>query len=239
MHAAPPPSLSFSSSPPSPHDLHTEHPSYILNKPLWNPTPLAQDNSGKGWNHTTCCELRPILRLPRGSTTRDKLSACCGCLDNGVTYSLKHVLCLPFTFGTLSSIASDGEYSPLLCGAGICAGVTVGFGLLGQALLPCGVKVRRKTVEKYGMDESFGCSIVHVVCCPYASMIQTLMQVEEEENGTVEMFGVWREGRGTLDDDVGVWPGISGNGMEKGELWYDELDGGGRSPGEEEGTMYR
>ncbi|GMI35360.1 hypothetical protein TrRE_jg12490, partial [Triparma retinervis] len=171
--------------------------SYILSAgPLWDPngdhtTSTSNPRWSSGWNHTTCCEFRACLSLPSSSTLSARFSAFCGCLDNGVFYALKHAVCLPFTFGTLASVASDGDYSPAWCGCGICAGIVGGGGLLGHAVLPCGVKVRRKAAAKYGVKEGWGCSLANVCCCPFAAMVQTLMQVEEVE---AEMFKVLKTG---------------------------------------------
>ena len=165
--------------------------SYILSAgPLWDPngeqiTSTSNPRWSSGWNHTTCCEFRACLSLPSSASLPVRFSAFCGCLDNGVLYALKHALCLPFTFGTLASVASEGDYSPACCGCGVCLGIVGGGCLLGHAVLPCAVKIRRRAAAKYGVGEGWGWSLANVCCCPFAAMIQTLMQVEEVEGGRV------------------------------------------------------
>jgi Cys-rich protein (TIGR01571 family) len=132
------------------------------------------------WAHTSCCELH------RGDD-------CCGCIDNGACYIVKHACCLPCSFGTISEKISDGEYSRLCCGLGITAGFVIGAGLFGGPMLPCAVRVRRRAVEKYGIKENFCESLARICLCPGASLIQMLMEAEEEEHGDVGLCGCWKE----------------------------------------------
>ena len=152
----------------------------LSNNPAYAPPPLdslldsghhspfiVADN--KAFRHSSCCEFH---KVDYNEDSQTNFSLCCGCMDNGVGYLVKHCLCLPFTFGTMARIASEDEYSSLGCGAGLCAGVVVGVGVCGAPILPCAVKVRRSVVEKYGIKERFGESVVRVLCCPGASLVQ-------------------------------------------------------------------
>jgi hypothetical protein len=132
----------------------------------------------------------------------DNMTACCGCLDGGVGYLLKHCACLPFTFGKVANITSDGEFSSLGCGCGITAGFFVGAAACGAPVLPCAVAVRRKIVAKYNLEEGYCRSILQVLCCPGASLAQMLMQVEEEEEGHVGCCGVWKDDNDRRRDTI-------------------------------------
>jgi len=73
----------------------------------------------------------------------------------------------------------------------------VGAVAFGAPILPCAVNVRRKLVYKYGIDESCCCSMLHVLCCPGVSLLQMLMEVEDQERGRVSCGGGWQnEGAG-------------------------------------------
>ena len=45
--------------------------------------------------------------------------------------------------------------------------------------------------QKYGIDETCPCSVLHIICCPGVSMLQMLMEVEDRENGRVGLWGEW------------------------------------------------
>lgn len=112
----------------------------------------------KSWHHSTCCEVMEV----------NSSKGCCGCLDRGGFFVAKHFLCAPCSFGTVADLASSGEYGRCVCGFGLCLGTLVGFSVCGGAVLPCAVKVRRKAIEKYNIGESYGKSVVHMLCCPGA-----------------------------------------------------------------------
>ena len=84
------------------------------------------------------------------------MKVCCGCMDRGAGYVCQHALCFGCSFGTLSAVVSEGEWSKLCCGGGLMLGVGVGMGIFGGPVLPCAVKVRRKVVERYGISEVRG-----------------------------------------------------------------------------------
>ena len=52
-------------------------------------------------------------------------------------------------------------------------------------------------MEKYNIDEGFASSFLHILCCPGASLVQMLMEVEEREGGEVGCLGFWREKKTT------------------------------------------
>ena len=121
-------------------------------------------------------------------------------------------------------------------------GVGVGMGVFGGPVLPCAVKVRRKVVERYEIDEGYAGSVVHVCCCPGAALIQMLMQVEEEEGGRVGLCGFWKEGRysgegwrggdGEEVHSVYGWDEAGGAGSdESGYNLFEDSVGGGVVPG--------
>jgi hypothetical protein len=60
-------------------------------------------------------------------------------------------------------------------------------------MLPCAVNIRRKLVLKYHIKEGLGRSILQVMCCPLASLVQMIMEVEEREGGIVGSCGSWIE----------------------------------------------
>jgi len=137
---------------------------------------VDQNPTGE-WNHTSCLELHK--------------DSCCGCLDNGVCYIVKHMCCLPCSFGTMAEKVSDGETGRICCGCGITVGFLIGAFVFGGPMLPCAVRIRRCEVKKYGIRESFVESLARICCCPGASLIQMLMQAEEEEGGEVGLCGCW------------------------------------------------
>jgi Cys-rich protein (TIGR01571 family) len=61
----------------------------------------------------------------------------------------------------------------------------------GGPILPCAGIVRRKLVKKYHINETWCCSVLHVICCPGVSMLQMLMEVEDREMGRVGICGKW------------------------------------------------
>ena len=92
----------------------------------------------------------------------------------------------------MSNKVSNGKYSSCCCGLGITLGFVVGGGFFGGPVLPCAVRIRRLEVEKYGIDESCPMSVCRICFCSGASLVQMLMQAEEEERGKV-VCGCWTE----------------------------------------------
>lgn len=127
------------------------------------------------WQHTTCFEIW------HGGD-------CCGCCDRGPCFILQHALCLPCSFGRLSEKGADCSYGLCCCCMFMAAPVAIHFG---GPILPCAGIVRRKLVKKYHINETWCCSVLHVICCPGVSMLQMLMEVEDREMGRVGICGKW------------------------------------------------
>ena len=97
-------------------------------------------------------------------------------------------LCLPCSFGRLSEKGADCSYGLCCCCMFMAAPVAIHFG---GPILPCAGIVRRKLVKKYHINETWCCSVLHVICCPGVSMLQMLMEVEDREMGRVGICGKW------------------------------------------------
>ena len=141
------------------------------------------------WAHSTCCDLLYCVR-PNASCQASSLRrGCCGCLDKGPLYAITHFCCIPCTFGRIAQVGAGKDYR--FCCVGFAAGVGLGGAVLGHALLPCLISVRRSLVLKYGIQESYIMSCLHAVLCPYVSVLQMAMEVEEQEHGTLGAWGRW------------------------------------------------
>lgn len=131
----------------------------------------------KTWAHTTCCELHHC-----GSAR-----GCCGCCDQGCCFVVQHAMCLPCSFGATAEQGADSSCA--CCCIGLVAGTFVGMHFCGGPVLPCVVRTRRKLVLKYGLEESFCSSLLHVMCCPLASMLQMLQEVQDRERVEIGCCG--------------------------------------------------
>ena len=141
------------------------------------------------WAHSTCCDLLYCIR-PKASCQASSLRrGCCGCLDKGPLYAITHFCCIPCTFGRIAQVGAGKDYR--FCCVGFAAGVGLGGAVLGHAVLPCLIYVRRSLVLKYGIQESYIMSCLHAVLCPYVSALQMAMEVEEQEHGTLGAWGRW------------------------------------------------
>jgi len=141
------------------------------------------------WAHSTCCDLLYCVR-PNASCQASSLRrGCCGCLDKGPLYAITHFCCIPCTFGRIAQVGAGKDYR--FCCVGFAAGVGLGGAVLGHALLPCLISVRRSLVLKYGIQESYIMSCLHAVLCPYVSVLQMAMEVEEQEHGLLGAWGRW------------------------------------------------
>ena len=135
--------------------------------------------SAPGWQHSTCCDVLFCCK-PQG---------CCGCLDRGVCYVVTHSCCLPCTFGRLAQVGAGRDYH--CCCIGFALGFALGACVTGHAVLPCAMSVRRALVHKYSLAEGWCTSFLHIWCCPFVSVLQMAMEVEEREVGTLGAYGYW------------------------------------------------
>uniref|UniRef100_A0A7R9U6A4 Uncharacterized protein n=1 Tax=Pinguiococcus pyrenoidosus TaxID=172671 RepID=A0A7R9U6A4_9STRA len=115
----------------------------------------------------------------------------CGCLDSGLPWCLQNLCpcCIACSFGRMAEVANVGDMGT--CTAGLLCGVFVGVHVCGAPVLPCIQTVRRGLVQRYNIDESFGCSLLHTLCCPALAIAQMLQEVEERENGKFSAVGKW------------------------------------------------
>ena len=148
-----------------------------------------------GWRHSGCCDAAGLFQG----------KGCNGCCDRGCCYVVKHACCLPCTFGRIAEKGADGSYS--VCCCGLTAGAFLGAHFTGGPILPCAVSVRRSISDKYNIGESCCCSWLHICLCPFWSILQMTMEVEDQEGGEVGTFGEWTPNGGLTE---GLQPVVMG-----------------------------
>lgn len=137
----------------------------------------------RDWNHSSLLDPQYIIcrdEEDEKDGSEPPLNCCCGCLDFGPFYVCFHCCNLPFSFGRLAHLTNE-DNDRFFCGALLTAGFLLGGSVFGGPVLPCAVRVRRQQVAKYGLKESYPSSIAHICLCPAGSLVQMLMQAEEEE----------------------------------------------------------
>mmetsp|Transcript_20718 Transcript_20718/g.48041 ORF Transcript_20718/g.48041 Transcript_20718/m.48041 type:complete len:183 (+) Transcript_20718:149-697(+) len=148
-------------------------------------TPPPPPMPGVQWNHSTCCEIH--------SCCGERRSCCydtCGCLDRGPMWLLRNALCLPCVFGRVAQVGAEYSSSTCCC-VGFMVGAAAGGYFFGAPIFPCAMQVRRKLVAKYSIEETWCCSLLHIICCPGVSIAQMAMEVEDRERGAFQCGGKW------------------------------------------------